>query len=101
MTITTNRNIEFVALKDLRAACFEPVDQRSGFIRREGVSYYETTEDASTQFFFNFLPKGTYVFEYEVWANNAGNFADGMANIQCLYVTEFVGHSSGGRIVVE
>ena len=100
MTITTDRNLEFVALKDLRAACFEPVDQRSGFIRREGVSYYETTKDASTQFFFNFLPKGTCVFEYEVWANNAGNFVDGMANIQCLYAPDFVWHSSGGRVEV-
>ncbi len=100
LVVTTDRNLEFVALKDLRAACFEPVDQRSGFIWREGVAYYETIKDASTQFFFNFLPKGTYVFEYEVWANNAGDYANGMANIQCQYAPEFISHSSGGRIVV-
>jgi hypothetical protein len=101
LVITTDCNLEFVALKDLRAACFEPVDQRSGFVWREGIGYYETTKDASTQFFFNFLPKGTYVFQYEVWANNSGDYADGMASIQCQYAPEFVSHSSGGRIVVE
>jgi uncharacterized protein YfaS (alpha-2-macroglobulin family) len=101
LVVATDRDLEFVALKDLRAACFEPVDQRSGMVWSEGVAYYETTKDASTQFFFNFLPKGTYVFEYEVWANNAGDFADGMANIQCHYAPEFVSHSAGGRIVIE
>lgn len=101
LVITADRNLEFVALKDLRSACFEPIDQRSGFVWREGIGYYETTKDASTQFFFNFLPKGTYVFQYEVWVNNSGDYADGMASIQCQYAPEFVSHSSGGRIVVE
>ncbi|MDR0371396.1 MAG: hypothetical protein LBH80_06045 [Prevotellaceae bacterium] len=100
LVVTTDRDLEFVVLKDVRAACFEPVDQRSGMVWREGVAYYKTTKDASTQFFFDFLPKGTYVFEYEVWANNAGDFADGMATVQCHYAPEFVGHSAGGRIVI-
>lgn len=101
LVVSTDRNLEFVALKDLRAACFEPVDQRSGMVWREGVAYYETTKDASTQFFFNFLPKGNYVFEYEVWVNNTGEFANGMTSIQCLYAPEFVSHSGSGRVKVK
>jgi len=100
LVITTDRNLEFVALKDLRAACFEPVEQRSGYIWREGTGYYQTTKDASTQFFFNYLPKGTYVFEYELWVNNSGTFTSGIASVQCQYAPEFVSHTGGERIEI-
>ena len=100
LVITTDRNLEFVALKDLRAACFEPVNQRSGCEWKEGLCYYQTTKDASTQFFFSFLPKGTYVFEYELWANNSGEFTSGIASIQCQYAPEFISHTGGERIKI-
>lgn len=98
LVVTTDRNLEFVALKDLRASCFEPVNQLSGCQWKESLCYYQTTKDASTQFFFSFLPKGTYVFEYEMWVNNAGTFTSGIATIQCQYAPEFVSHT-GGEIV--
>lgn len=100
IVITTDRNLEFVALKDLRAACFEPVEQRSGYVWREGTGYYQTTKDASTQIFFNYLPKGTYVFEYELWVNNSGTFTSGIASVQCQYAPEFVSHTGGERIEI-
>jgi hypothetical protein len=90
-----------VALKDLRAACFEPVNQLSGYQWKEGVGYYQTSKDASTQFFFSYLPKGTYVFEYELWVNNSGTFTSGITSLQCQYAPEFVSHSGGERIVVK
>lgn len=98
LVVSTDRNLEFVALKDLRASCFEPVNQLSGCQWKESLCYYQTTKDASTQFFFSFLPKGTYVFEYEMWVNNAGTFTSGIATIQCQYAPEFVSHT-GGEIV--
>ncbi|MGC3978871.1 MAG: hypothetical protein QM751_11995, partial [Paludibacteraceae bacterium] len=101
LVVTTDRDLEFVALKDLRAACFEPVNQLSGCAWKEGTIYYRTTKDASTQFFFQFLPKGTYVFEYELWVNNAGSFSSGMAEIQCQYAPEFTAHSGGEKMVVK
>ena len=100
LVITTDRNLEFVALKDLRAACFEPVNQLSGTQWKERVCYYQTIKDASTQFFFSYLPKGTYVFEYECWANSAGEYSSGIASLQCQYAPEFVSHTGGERIVV-
>ncbi|VBB45736.1 Alpha-2-macroglobulin domain protein [uncultured Paludibacter sp.] len=101
LVVTTDRDLEFVALKDLRAACFEPVNQLSGCAWKEGTVYYQTTKDASTQFFFQYLPKGTYVFEYELWVNNTGTYSSGMAEIQCQYAPEFVAHSGGESLVVE
>jgi hypothetical protein len=101
LVITTDRNLEFVALKDLRASCFEPVNQLSGCEWKEGVCYYQTTKDASTQFFFSFLPKGTYVFEYELWVNAAGEYTSGIASVQCQYAPEFVSHTGGERIKIQ
>lgn len=101
LVVTTDRDLEFVALKDLRASCFEPVTQISGTYWKEGTVYYQTTKDASTQFFFNYLPKGTYVFEYELWVNNSGTYSSGMASIQCHYAPEFVSHTGGEVILVK
>ena len=100
LVITTDRNLDFVALKDLRAACLEPVNQLSGCQWKEGVCYYRTIKDASTQFFFSYLPKGTYVFEYECWANSAGEYSSGIASLQCQYAPEFLSHTGGERIIV-
>lgn len=101
LVVTTDRDLEFVAMKDMRAACFEPVNQLSGCVWKEGTVYYQTTKDATTQFFFQYLPKGTYVFEYELWVNNTGTYSSGMAEIQCQYAPEFTAHSSGEKIEVE
>ena len=100
LVVTTDRNLEYVSLKDLRASCFEPVNQLSGCEWKEGVCYYQTTKDASTQFFFSFLPKGTYVFEYELWINNSGEFTSGITTVQCQYAPEFVSHTGGERIFI-
>lgn len=99
--VTVDRDMDFVVLKDQRAACFEPAEQRSGYVWREGVGYYQTSKDASTQFFFNHLPKGRYAFEYPAFVNNAGSFANGVATVQCLYAPEFTAHSSGGLLEVK
>ena len=101
LVISTDRNLEFVALKDLCAACFEPVNQLSGTQWKEGVCYYQTIKDASTQVFFSHLPKGTYVFEYELWANSAGEYTSGIASLQCQYAPEFVSHTGGERIKIK
>ncbi len=99
MVVTTDRDLEFVALKDNRAANLEPVSQLSGCSWKEGVVYYRTVKDASTQYFFSHLPKGIYVFEDEYFVNATGNFSGGTASIQCLYAPEFNGVSKGERIV--
>lgn len=98
--VTVDRDMDFVVLKDQRAACLEPANQRSGYVWHEGVGYYETSNDVSTRFFFEHLPKGRYAFEYVAFVNNAGTFTDGVATVQCLYAPEFSAHSSGGRLVV-
>ena len=88
-------------MKDMRASGLEPVNVISTFKYQGGLWYYETTKDASTNFFMPWLAKGTYVFEYPLRANNRGNFSNGITTIQCMYAPEFTSHSEGIRIEIK
>ncbi len=99
--IRVDRNMEYVQLKDMRAAGMEPVNVLSGYKWQDGLGYYESTRDAATNFFISYLPKGTYVFEYPVNVTNNGDFSVGIASAQCMYAPEFNSHSEGIRIKVE
>jgi len=101
LTVRTDRDMEYVCLKDLHASCFEPVEQLSGYRFRQEVGYYQSTKDASVQFFFNYLPKGTYVFEYGLWTSRAGEYNNGIASLQSLYAPEFVSHTESRKIKVD
>ncbi|HMO63497.1 MAG TPA: MG2 domain-containing protein [Ferruginibacter sp.] len=99
--IRVDRDMEYVHLKDMRAACMEPVNVLSGYKWQGGLGYYESTKDASTNFFFNWLAKGTYVFEYPLLVTHAGHFSNGITSIQCMYAPEFSSHSEGVLVQVE
>ena len=98
--IRTDRDMEYVHLKDMRAACFEPTNVLSGYRHQDGLWYYECTKDASTNFFIDYLPKGTYVFEYTLVATMTGTYSNGLTTIQCMYASEFTSHSEGIRVTV-
>jgi hypothetical protein len=99
--LRVDRDMEYVHMKDMRASALEPVNVISGYTWQGGLGYYETTKDASTSFFFNYLRKGTYVFEYPLFVTHAGNFSNGITTIQCLYAPEFSAQSEGVRLSVE
>ncbi len=98
--LRADRPMEFVHMKDMRAAGFEPVNVISRYKWQDGLGYYEATKDASTNFFFDYLPKGVYVFEYDVRVNNAGDFSNGITTAQSMYAPEFSSHSEGVRVKV-
>ncbi len=99
--LRVDRDMEYVHMKDMRASCLEPVNVLSEYKWQGGLGYYESTKDASTNFFFSYLRKGTYVFEYPLFVTHAGNFSNGITTIQCMYAPEFTSHSEGVRITVE
>jgi hypothetical protein len=99
--IRTDRDMEYVHMKDMRAAAFEPVAVISGYRYQGGLGYYESIRDASVNFYFDYLRKGTYVFEYKLNVTQKGEFSNGITSIQCLYAPEFAAHSEGVRVVVE
>lgn len=110
--LTSDRDLEFVHMKDMRAAAFEPkipssgsFGQKesglSGYHYQDGLSYYQTSTDVATNFFFEFLPKGTYVFEYPLKVNASGSYSNGITTVQCMYAPEFSAHSEGIRVHIE
>jgi hypothetical protein len=99
--LRSDRNLEYVHLKDMRAACMEPVDVISGYRWQGGIGYYESTKDLSTDFFFDHLSQGTHVFEYGLSVGQAGNFSNGITSVECMYAPEFSYHSEGIRVNVE
>lgn len=98
--LRVDRDMEFVHMKDMRAAGFEPFNVLSGYKYQGGLGYYEMTRDASTNFFFDYLPKGTYVFEYPLFVNQRGDMSNGITTIQCMYAPEFTSHSEGVRVLI-
>ncbi|MCE7058488.1 alpha-2-macroglobulin [Dyadobacter sp. CY343] len=99
--LRVDRDMEYVHMKDMRASALEPVNVLSGYKWQNGLGYYESTKDASTNFFFSGLQKGTFVFEYALFVNHQGDFSNGITSIQCMYAPEFSAHSEGIRIKVE
>jgi len=99
--IRVDRNLEYVHMKDLRASAFEPEDVISMYKRQDGLGYYQSTKDASANFFFDYLPKGTYVFEYALRVTHSGEFSNGITSIQCMYAPEFTAHSEGIRVKID
>jgi hypothetical protein len=93
--------LEYVSLKDLRAACLEPVDKTSSYKWKDGVGYYESIRDSGSDLFFYSLPAGTFMIESGFYVSHSGTFSLGYTNVQCLYAPEISSNSEGGKIEVE
>lgn len=99
--LRSDRDMEYLHLKDMRASAFEPGNVVSGYRYQGGLGYYESIRDASANFFIYYLQKGTYVFEYKLTATQKGDFSNGITTIQSMYAPEFTSHSEGIRVKVE
>ena len=98
--LRVDRPMEFIHMKDMRASGLEPINVISQYKWQDGLGYYESTKDAATHFFFSYLPKGTYVFEYPLRATHIGEFSNGITTIQSMYAPEFSSHSEGVQVKV-
>ena len=98
--LRVDRDMEYVHLKDMRAAGFEPLNVLSTYRYQDGLGYYESTKDAATHFFISYLPKGTFIFEYPLVLTHSGDFSNGISSIQCMYAPEFTSHSEGLRVKI-
>ena len=103
IVLKTDRDLEFVHMGDQRASAFEPPagNTISGYHYQDGLGYYQSTADAATDFFFDYMPKGTYVFEYPLLVNAAGDYSNGITTVQCMYAPEFSAHSEGIRVSIK
>ncbi|QRA42021.1 alpha-2-macroglobulin family protein [Chryseobacterium cucumeris] len=100
MILNTDRAMEFIHIKDMRAAGFEPADVLSGYQWKNNVGYYQSTKDASTNFYIQYMPKGKYVFEYDVVANASGRFSNGITTMQNYYAPQMNAHTKGTNVAI-
>ena len=100
MILNTDRPMEFIHLKDMRAAGFEPLDVLSGYQWKNNLGYYQVTKDASTNFYIEYMPKGKYVFEYDYVCNAAGTFSNGITTLQNYYAPQMNAHTQGTKISI-
>ena len=98
LTIKAKRDIDYVTISDERAACFEPIEQLPKPIFTEGIYFYRENRDEATNIFVTNLPKGTYLLRYDMFVNNEGKFASGIATIQSQYAPQITAHSAGNLL---
>jgi len=100
MILNTDRAMEFIHIKDMRAAGFEPLNVLSGYQWKNSLGYYQSTKDASTNFYIQYMPKGKYVFEYDYVANASGKYSNGITTIQNYYAPQMNSHTKGSNVVI-
>ena len=100
MVVRVDRTMEFVHLKDMRASAFEPTDVLSGYHYESGIGFYKSNTDAATNYYFERMNAGTYIFENEMFVTQTGVFSNGISSIQCLYAPEYNNHSVGLKVEV-
>jgi 5-hydroxyisourate hydrolase-like protein (transthyretin family) len=100
ITFTSQQDMSFVFVKDLRAAGFEPIEQISHYEYNDRMSYYQSNTDTDMEFFIERLPKGTHQLEYSMFVTKEGYLNNGYALIQCQYAPEFSAYSDGMKVKV-
>ena len=101
LVLRTDRDMDYVHVKDMRATALEPVASLSGYTYNGGLWFYQNISDVSVEFFIRSMRKGTYVVEYPLKVTQKGDFSNGIASIQSYYAPEFAAHSEGMRIQVK
>lgn len=100
-TVTAARDFDFVSLRLPRPACFAPRRALSGADWSDGHCYYRAVHDASTELFFEKMPRGTLTVTEEGFIDRAGTYKAGCASATCVYAPEYYGSSAAASIAVE
>jgi uncharacterized protein YfaS (alpha-2-macroglobulin family) len=101
LKIQSDRDMDYIHIKDLRAAAMEPLNVLSGYKWDNRLAYYESTKDVSSNFYISNLAKGSYTLSYEMNATQIGIFSVGIASMQSIYAPEFNSHSNGIKIRIK
>lgn len=99
LTIKADRDLDYVAVLDSRAACLEPAEQISGYTQSDGTWFYREVRGNATNLFIPYLSKGTHVISYECFVDRAGEYSLGIAQAQSQYAPVISAHSKGAVII--
>lgn len=98
LLITADRDYDFVQITDKRAACLEPVNQKSGY--QWGIGCYVSPRDHATNFYFDRLSKGMHIVEMEYYVDRKGDYQSGTCTAECTYCPEFGGRTEAYELRV-
>lgn len=98
LLITADRDYDFVQITDKRAACLEPVNQKSGY--QWGIGCYVSPRDHATNFYFDRLSKGKHIVEMEYYVDRKGDYQSGTCTAECTYSPEFGGRTEAYELKV-
>ena len=101
LQVQCDRNMEYVELKEFRAACLEPVSTASGWAWTSGLSYYVAINNSHNAVYIDRLDKGKYIIDADYYVTNPGSFTLAPSVLQCLYAPEFRATSRGQRLTVK
>ena len=101
LNVQCDRNLEYVELKEFRAACLEPVSTASGWVWTSGLSYYVAVNNSHNAVYIDRLEKGKYIIDADYYVTNPGSFTLAPSVLQCLYAPEFRATSPGQRLTVK
>lgn len=101
LTIQTTKEMDYVHLKDLRPAATEPTSVFSGYQFQDNLFVYQSTKDASSHYYFQYLPKGEYQFSYTIRATHKGIYTGGFASVQSMYAPSMTAHSNTIKLRIE
>ena len=100
ITVTADRDMDFVKVTCQHPGCFEPVNQLSGY-RRVGQNFgYVSRHDSSTDIFFDSFRKGTHQMELEFYVDREGTYQSGISTVKCTYCPDFSAHSGSRDIII-
>jgi uncharacterized protein YfaS (alpha-2-macroglobulin family) len=100
LVVSSDRELEYVHVKDPRVAGFEPENIHEQQKGSGGVWWVESPRDAATHFFLDRLPQGTTVIEYDVFATQSGTFSQGATTVECMYAPGHNAHCGGEKVSV-
>jgi hypothetical protein len=98
--LSVDRPMEYIQMRDMRSSGIEPFNVLSQYKWQDGLGYYESTKDVATFFYFDYLPKGDFIFEYDVYASHQGAYSNGITEVQSMYAPEFSSHSEGVSLLI-
>lgn len=101
LELFSDRNMQFLCVKDLHASGTEPLQLFGKHQRKHGISFYESNKDVSTNFYIDYLPKGIYQFEYPLYVTHSGKFSTGIASVQCMFAPQYCSYTESNTIVVQ
>ena len=99
LEIESKNDYEYIMFEDMKAAGFEPVDVRSGYVW-DGLHAYREMRDERVTFFVRWLARGRHSIAYRTRAEIPGRFSALPTKASAMYAPELKANSDEIKLVI-